>query len=230
MERSETTLFMLMSVDGKISTGDIDTMDVDKDFLNVEGVKDGLKQYYDIEQTTDAFSFNSGRVFKKIGVNEKKVFQNGVPVSFVIVDNKPHLTAEGVKYLAEKTKGVFVVSTNADHPAKVLSGQNDKITFLSYDNEIDFQDAFHKLKVSGANKLTIQSGGTLNSVLLRAGLIDHLSIIVAPVLIGGKNTSTLIDGDSLHSSSELMKLRPLTLVSCEQLEHSYLHLKYDVKN
>ncbi|MAG12777.1 deaminase [bacterium] len=230
MERPETTLFMLMSVDGKISTGDTDAMDVDKDFLNVDGVKEGLKQYYDIEQTTDPFSLNSGRVFEKIGVNEKKVFQDGIPVSFVVVDNKPHLTSEGIEYLAEKTRGVFVVSTNANHPAKILSGQNDKITFLLYNNEIDFQDVLYKLKKNGADKLTIQSGGTLNSVLLRAGLIDHLSIVVAPILVGGKNTATLIDGESLHNNFELMKLRPLTLVSCKQLEHSYLHLKYDVKN
>jgi len=31
MNRPETTLFMLMSVDGKISTGDTDILDVDQD-------------------------------------------------------------------------------------------------------------------------------------------------------------------------------------------------------
>lgn len=32
-----------MSVDGKISTGDTDMMDVDKDFPQIEGIKEGLK-------------------------------------------------------------------------------------------------------------------------------------------------------------------------------------------
>lgn len=41
-----TTFFMLMSVDGKISTGSTDNMDVDKDFPNIVGVKEGLHQYY----------------------------------------------------------------------------------------------------------------------------------------------------------------------------------------
>ena len=35
MDRAVTTLFMLMSVDGKISTGSSDELDVDKDFPNI---------------------------------------------------------------------------------------------------------------------------------------------------------------------------------------------------
>ena len=42
-----------MSVDGKISPGASDDLDVDKDFPNIDGLKEGLHQYYEIEQTTD---------------------------------------------------------------------------------------------------------------------------------------------------------------------------------
>lgn len=38
MDRPITTLFMLSSVDGKISTGATDELDVDKDFLKAERV------------------------------------------------------------------------------------------------------------------------------------------------------------------------------------------------
>jgi 2,5-diamino-6-(ribosylamino)-4(3H)-pyrimidinone 5'-phosphate reductase len=55
MKRPETTLFMLTSVDGKISTGDRDIMDVDKDFPTITGLKEGLQQYYDLEKQTDFF-------------------------------------------------------------------------------------------------------------------------------------------------------------------------------
>ena len=37
-----TTLFMLMSVDGKISTGAVDELDVDRDFPRINGVNEGL--------------------------------------------------------------------------------------------------------------------------------------------------------------------------------------------
>jgi hypothetical protein len=44
-----STLFMLMSLDGKISTGSVDERDFDKDLPNVKGVTDGLHQYYVIQ-------------------------------------------------------------------------------------------------------------------------------------------------------------------------------------
>ena len=74
MDRPITTLFMLMSVDGKISTGASDHLDVDKDFPKIAGVKEGLHQYYEIEQTTDLWSLNSGRVQAKIGINSLYTF------------------------------------------------------------------------------------------------------------------------------------------------------------
>lgn len=48
IDRSITTLFI--SVDGKISTGATDDLDVDKDFSKIKGVNEGLHQYYEIEQ------------------------------------------------------------------------------------------------------------------------------------------------------------------------------------
>lgn len=40
MDRPITTLFMLMSLDGKISPGASDDLDVDKDFPKISGLKD----------------------------------------------------------------------------------------------------------------------------------------------------------------------------------------------
>ena len=48
MNRPITTLFMLSSVDGKISTGATDELDMDKDLPKIEGVREGLYQYYEI--------------------------------------------------------------------------------------------------------------------------------------------------------------------------------------
>ena len=54
-----TSLFMLMSVDGKISTGAVDELDVDREFPRINGMKEGVYQYYEIEKTTDLWSLNS---------------------------------------------------------------------------------------------------------------------------------------------------------------------------
>lgn len=228
-DRPETTLFMIESVDGKISTGDVDELDVDKDFKRIVGVKEGLHQYYDLEKQTDAYSLNTGRVMQKIGVNDREKDPTKMDVSFIIVDNKPHLNEKGVTYLAKWVNTLFLVTTNKDHPANLVKETCPNIKVIYYENKIDLADLLRKLKSEySVERITIQSGGTLNADWVREGLIDHVSLVVAPLLIGGKNTSSLVDGESLHTQEDLKKLRVLKLVKCTQLENSYLHLQYNV--
>ena len=226
MDRPITTLYMLMSVDGKISTGSTDNMDVDKDLPKVEGVREGLHQYYEIEQTTDLWSFNTGRVQTKMGVNEKP-FPVKTPVSFVILDNH-HLTEHGLRYFCEFSKEFVLVTTNPEHPAFGIKADNLHIILQQ---KLLLADMLKTLKSDfGCERITIQSGGTLNSLFLREKLFDYIDIVMAPVLIGGKNTATLIDGESLRDESELNKLGALQLVECKQLEESYIRLRYKVLN
>lgn len=215
-------------VDGKISTGSPDERDADKDIPNIPELSEGLHQYYKLEQETDLYSFNTGRVFEKIGVNEKKIFQNGVPVHFVLVDNKPHLTKVGIEYLIGKCCGVIIITNNKSHPA--LHIESDNLHVISFTGEVDFNKVFTHLKELGVDKMTIQSGGTMNEILLRNGLIDKLQLVVAPALFGGKDTPTLIDGESLQTDDDLMEIKTLKLDDVTKLDNSYLLLEYTVRN
>ena len=224
MDRPITTLFMLMSVDGKISTGASDDLDVDKDFPRIAGVSEGLHQYYEIEQTTDLWTLNSGRVQAKIGVNTKKT-PDRTPVSFVVIDNR-HLNENGIRYFCALSKQFVLITSNAKHPAFHIEEGNFHIL---YQKELSLKNALARLKSEyGCERITIQTGGTLNGLFLREKLFDYVDIVVAPVLIGGKDTSTLIDGKSLLSQEELSELGVLKLQECTVLENSYLRLRYEV--
>jgi len=230
MNKPISTLFMLMSVDGKISTGNIDELDVDKDFPKIKGIKEGLQQYYDIEQTTDLYSMNSGKVQAKVGANKPQKNTGKLPVSFLIIDNKPYLDDVGIDNFIKKSKRLFIITTNKSHPA--FNRKDEKnLEIIYYENEIDFVDLFKRLKEDfKIDNLTIQTGATLNSIFLRHKLIDKISIVVAPALIGGKETPSLIDGKSLSSIDELKDIKALKFVEVKKLNDSYIHLKYDVIN
>lgn len=224
MDRPITTLFMLMSVDGKISTGASDDLDVDKDFPKIPGVKEGLHQYYEIEQTTDLWSLNSGRVQAKMGVNTAAL-PNKTPVSFVVIDNS-HLTAQGIRYFCALSKQFVLITSNKNHPAFELDEKNLHIILQK---ELSLKEALATLKAEyGCERITVQTGGTLNGLFLREKLLDYVDIVVAPVLIGGKDTSTLIDGKSMLAENELSQLGVLKLQECAVLEDSYLRLRYAV--
>src|SRR5215213_4606005 len=206
-----TTLYMLMSLDGKISTGASDDRDFDQDLSRIAGVAEGLGQYYRLQERTSRFSLNTGRVLSKVGWNDIKIDIERLPVTFVVVDNT-HLTARGVQNLLERTEQLIVVTTNVRHPAYQL--QDSGLDVMATDAPLDFHHIFSELADRGIEELTVQSGGTLNSIL------------VASVLVGGRSTPTLVDGDSIGSEHELALLRPLQLLSARPLEGSYLHLHY----
>ena len=229
MNRPITTLFMLESLDGKISTGSTDNLDVDKDFCRIDGVKEGLHQYYKLEEETDTFSLNTGRVMAKIGVNNRTEHPERMEVvTFVIIDNKPHLNENGVDYLCNWVGRLILVTTNKNHPAYSVKDKYNNLEILYYDN-LDLKKLLEDLYSKyNAERLTIQSGGTLNGLFVRNKLIDFVNIVIAPIIVGGKDVATLVDGESITSEDELNKLMPLELLECNKLKDSYIELKYKV--
>ena len=227
-EKPITTLFMLESLDGKISSGNNDNLDADKDWCQIDGVKEGLYQYYEIETTTDFYSLNTGRVMAKIGVNERTKYHDKIDCRFIIIDNKPHLNEKGIDYICHWVNKLILVTTNKNHVAYSLREKYDNLDILFY-NDLDLKTLLTDMgKKYGAKAITIQSGGTLNGKFLRDNLIDYVNIVIAPLLVGGKDTSTLIDGESIISSKELGKLKALKLIECKQLDDSNIQLKYKV--
>ena len=85
------------------------------------------------------------------------------------------------------------------------------------------EDLYSKYNVE---RLTIQSGGSLNGLFVRNKLIDYVNIVIAPIIVGGSDVPTLVDGESIKDESELNKLLPLELLECDKLEDSYIELKY----
>ena len=224
MDRPVTTLFMLMSVDGKISIGSTDELDFDRDLPRLPGVREGLHQYYEIEQTTDLWSFNTGRVQAKMGVNEKEMPEK-TPVSFALLDNH-HLSEHGVRYFAARSRQAVIITSNPSHPAFHVPAKN---LYIIYQEEPSLKDALRRLKSEcGCDRLTVQAGGSVNSLFLRKKLLDYVDIVMAPVLIGGRDTSTMIDGPSLKSVNELQNAGILRLEKCFVLEDSYIRLQYRV--
>lgn len=233
MEKSNrpiNTLFMIMSLDGKINSGDSDELDVDRDWCKIDGVKEGLHQYYEIEQTTDLDSLNTGKVMAKIGVNDRKEQPKKTDCRFIIIDRKPHLNENGIKYLCNWVNKLFLVTDNKNHPAYKMTDKFDNLEILYYEN-INLVEMMEDLKNNyKVEKITIQSGGTLNCEFLRNNLIDYVNIVIAPILVGGSTTNSLIDGKAISKVEELNKLKALELIETNVLQNSYIQLKYKVLN
>lgn len=159
-----------------------------------------------------------------MGVNTSAVPDKS-PVSFVLIDNQ-HLTEHGIKYFCARSQKFVLITTNKEHPAFQMNEEN---LYIIYQDKLTPADMLRQLKEQfGCERLTIQTGGTLNGLFLRDKLFDYIDIVVAPVLVGGKVTTTLIDGDAIFTPDQLAALGVLELESVQPLEKSYIRLRYKV--
>lgn len=123
---------------------------------------------------------------EKIGVNIRRDTPK-TTARFIIIDSKPHLNQKGVEFICNWTEQLILVTSNKSHPAFLLKKDYKNLTIIYYNEEIDFRDMMEKLKEDyKVERITIQSGGTLNGKFLKEGLLDYVNAVVAPLLVGEK--------------------------------------------
>lgn len=103
-------------------------------------------------------------------------------------------------------KVIFTTPQTPPEQINVLSNLGVEVYVLG-EKRVDLKKAFEKLSQLGVCRLMVEGGGTLNFELLRLGLVDELSVYLAPKIFGGKSAPTLADGDGLvESAAKTLKL------------------------
>ncbi len=92
------------------------------------------------------------------------------------------------------------------------------------EGEIDWIDAFQQLETLGIKRLAILGGGKLVASVLAAGLIDELWLTVCPLILGGVDAPTPVEGKGF-----LADLAPkLELLAVKQVGGEvFLHYRVD---
>ncbi len=84
---------------------------------------------------------------------------------------------------------VLAINETPQDYFQYLKERNYDVLIAGEEN-VDYRTAFEKLNEQyGVRTLLIDSGGGLNSVLLREGLVDEVSLLVSPVIVGKKSTN-----------------------------------------
>ncbi len=71
----------------------------------------------------------------------------------------------------------------------------------------------------------VDSGGTLNGAMIRAGLVDEISLLVEPSLIGGLSPRSVFRAPDLKSIEDVIRLR---LMRVEALDDGVVWLRYEI--
>jgi riboflavin biosynthesis pyrimidine reductase len=99
------------------------------------------------------------------------------------------------------------------------------VSYLLAGREMDLPLALEKIGTRfGVRTLMLEGGGAINGSMLRAGLVDELSVLVAPVVDGRVGTPTLFDLNGQDTQP-----RRLMLKGVERRAEDLLWLNYHIK-
>ena len=123
-----------------------------------------------------------------------------------------------------------------DHVVTVLSQRvsDDYLAFLrergvsfllAGERDVDLLLALEKIgERFGVRTLMLEGGGRINGAFLEHGLVDEVSVLVAPTVDGQIGSASLFDGDAERSIA-----RRLALIGVEQRAGDILWLRYRVE-
>lgn len=105
--------------------------------------------------------------------------------------------------------------------------QQNQIEYLVTGNDrVDLRSALEELNARcNINVVRVDSGGLLIGALLRAGLIDEVSVLVNPCLVGGMSPRSIFTAPDLNSADGVI---PLKLIRVENVQDDVVWLRYEV--
>jgi 2,5-diamino-6-(ribosylamino)-4(3H)-pyrimidinone 5'-phosphate reductase len=96
------------------------------------------------------------------------------------------------------------------------------------DDHVDLRAALgHLAEHFGVRTVRVDSGGTLNGVLLRAGLVHEVSLLVHPALVGGVSPRSMFRAPDLGEEGAVIDL---TLSTVEQVQGGIVWLRYAISD
>ncbi|MBN1939177.1 MAG: RibD family protein [Candidatus Aminicenantes bacterium] len=124
-------------------------------------------------------------------------------------------------------RDVFALSSSTAPQEQVERFRRQHIPyFLSGRERVDLAAALSSIGGRfGAKTVRVDAGGTLNGALLRAGLVDEISLLVHPRFVGGMSPRSVFKADDLETDEGALELN---LAGNETLPGGLVWLRYNV--
>jgi 2,5-diamino-6-(ribosylamino)-4(3H)-pyrimidinone 5'-phosphate reductase len=143
-----------------------------------------------------------------------------VGVGTVLADD-PHLTLKGMSFEENPLRVVLDSRGRTPDDARVLDGRARTVIFTSEEctcswdgaeaarcgtGQVDVRAMLERLGGMGVERLMVEGGGEVLWSFFSSGLVDEYNVFVGPLIIGGRDAPTPVDGAGLPGS-EARRLR-----------------------
>ena len=219
LPRPYTIVNMAMSADGKISTGarrqvrisgQADRDRVDRLKAGSDGVMVGIGTVLADNPSLTVKSETLRRERLSRGETENP--------ARIVVDSRGRtpLSAD----LLHKGEGERIIAVSGRAGAEAAARFHGLATVIATGgDEVDLPLLMARLRDHGIGRLMVEGGGSLVASLFSCSLVDEFHTFVGPLVIGGKEAPTPVDGRGYANDNEFVQLR---LMDVEELDEGVL--------
>jgi 2,5-diamino-6-(ribosylamino)-4(3H)-pyrimidinone 5'-phosphate reductase len=115
------------------------------------------------------------------------------------LDSHILLTASRIKTIVAVTK-----LAHLDTLRKIK--KTGAIVIVSGSQTVNLKKVFSIIKQMGIRKILVEGGGEINWSLLRLGIVNELIVTISPKIVGGRQATTLVEGQGYRRISQGIKL------------------------
>lgn len=213
-----------MTVDGKIATTSGDSK---------ISSKEDLVRVHTLRASVDAIVVGISTIMADDPRLTVRLVKGKNPAR-VIVDSRGRIPIDSqIMRTASRINTIIAVTDQApeekihkleDMGAQVLViSEGKKGQSAAVPHGVNLKELFRRLEKTGLRRILVEGGGELNWSLLRLGLVDELTVTIAPKIAGGRLATTLVEGDGFD---EIVQGIRLQLKRVEQKRTGELVLLY----
>ena len=188
-----------MSIDGKISTRKNDS---------AISSKLDLVRVHKLRSTVDGLMIGISTVLEDDPMLNVRYSTTGKKnPTRIIIDSKARIPLNSrIIESSNKIQTIIAVTHDASS-RKIKEIQKKGALVLVYGNgKVNLRNLFQQLEKMGLKKIIVEGGGEINWSVLKLGLVDELVVTISPVVIGGRDAITLVEGKGFTNISDGIKM------------------------
>jgi 2,5-diamino-6-(ribosylamino)-4(3H)-pyrimidinone 5'-phosphate reductase len=189
-----------MSIDGKISTRRNDSsFSSRKDWIRV----------HKLRSSVDGIVIGISTVLEDNPMLSVRYYSKGTkdPVR-IIVDSNARIPLNSRIIRSSKNIQTIVATTPNASTRKIKELKKAGVQILvSGKRKVNIKNLFQQLENLGLKRILVEGGGEINWSVLKIGLANELIVTISPVVVGGRDAKTLVEGEGIANVTSGIKMR-----------------------
>lgn len=191
-----------MTVDGKIATRQGDSAISSKDdLIRVHKLRDSVDGIIVGISTVLA---DNPRLTIRLG--RKQPMEKHL--TRIIIDSMGRIPLDSqILRTASKIKTIVAVTKLAHMNVRRKIKKTGAIVIVAGTNTVDLKRVLWTIQKMGIKKILVEGGGEINWSLFSLGIVNELIVTIAPRIVGGRQATTLVEGEGYSRISQGLKLQ-----------------------